>query len=460
MITIAALLGAVAVAQPPVIPGRPLIHDANSYIKHLQTADAGRLASVSIPGGTPFKVVHLHGTTRERGFAYGQLLAEDIVAMSDAMDDFYRSEVTGIPWGKLGLPAWLQHELETALEDAAPAVFEKVLGWVFTKQLPHLRESRVQPLVEIEGIAAGLCSTLNAPCNATRWEDKLQRLNMLPELIRMTCSMIGAWGSATADSNLTQLRTLDFGSGPFVNHTVLTVHHPAPGGGVPFAAVSFSGLVGVVTGFSEHIGMSEKVWETYRTPDVQSGTYNGMPVVMIIREMLQFSSNKAEAIAIAEHAQRTWAVFLGVGDAASNRFNALGYREHELSVYGQHNMSLVTNAPDAKAGSSGKGGNAPPLEDIVYIDRHPQPSSDPTLGKLLNQYHGKLSAEFIAANIPRLTHSGDVHTMTIDFSKGNVLIQVGAVNATGNYGAGDAGYAAYQPIARFTRDDIWTNFAA
>ena len=37
---------------------------------------------------------------------------------------------------------------------------------------------------------------------------------MLPELIRMTCSMIGAWGSATEDGQLLQLRTLDFGGAP------------------------------------------------------------------------------------------------------------------------------------------------------------------------------------------------------------------------------------------------------
>ena len=195
--------------------------------------------------------------------------------------------------------------------------------------------------------------------------------------------------------------------GPFANRTVLAVHHPVgPKAGVPFAAISFAGFVGVVTGFSQTIAMSEKVWETYRTPDVQPGTYEGMSLVVVIREMLQFGGSRAEAIAIAERAQRTWAVFLGVGGEGS--FSALGYRHASLDVFGAANMSTVTNSPDpavrtacvrvpcaaplsrvlmfvrtdAQAGTAGKGGNAPPLADLVYIDRHPQPSSDPTLHTL------------------------------------------------------------------------------
>ena len=84
------------------------------------------------------------------------------------------------------------------------------------------------------------------------------------------------------------------------------------------------------------------------------------------------------------------------------RFDALGYREKSLTVYGPGNMTLVTNASDPQAGSAGQGGHAPQIEDTVYIDRHPQPSSDPTLGKLLQQYHGKLTAELIA-QVPNVT---------------------------------------------------------
>ena len=113
-----------------------------------------------------------------------------------------------------GLPAWLQKELEHALESAAPGVFEKALQWVFSKQQKHLLASPAQPLVEINAIARGLCSEAGGSCDVEAWTTKLQTLNMLPELIRMTCSMIGAWGSATEDGQLLQLRTLDFGGAP------------------------------------------------------------------------------------------------------------------------------------------------------------------------------------------------------------------------------------------------------
>ena len=41
----------------------------------------------------------------------------------------------------------------------------------------------------------------------------------------LQCSMMGAWGKATASGggNLIQLRTLDFGGGPFANRNVLVV---------------------------------------------------------------------------------------------------------------------------------------------------------------------------------------------------------------------------------------------
>ena len=54
------------------------------------------------------------------------------------------------------------------------------------------------------------------------------QINLLPELIQMQCSTMGA-GAATPTGHLTQLH-LD-SARPFANASVLVVHHPAAAGG-------------------------------------------------------------------------------------------------------------------------------------------------------------------------------------------------------------------------------------
>ena len=77
---------------------------------------------------------------------------------------------------------------------------EYYLG-VWEKEKSYVPEYMVE---EMEGIATGLCAKLDlitpnpgetvAPslaCNVTEWTDKIQQLNMLPELIRMACTAYG-----------------------------------------------------------------------------------------------------------------------------------------------------------------------------------------------------------------------------------------------------------------------------
>ena len=102
----ALLLGglSLAAAQPVPIPAAPPIHAAAEYTRPLRSVPGGNLSAVAIPGATPYKLVHLHGSTEERGFAYGRLLHADIMELCGQMDYFYRSEVTSIPWAKLVHP--------------------------------------------------------------------------------------------------------------------------------------------------------------------------------------------------------------------------------------------------------------------------------------------------------------------------------------------------------------------
>ena len=82
---------------------------------------------------------------------------------------------------------------------------------------------------EIKGMVDGMCENekFAAECASGSLASRATKVNMLPSLVQMQCSMLGAWGKATADGNLVQYRTLDFGGGPFANNNILTVHHPS-----------------------------------------------------------------------------------------------------------------------------------------------------------------------------------------------------------------------------------------
>lgn len=187
------------------------------------------------------------------------------------------------------LPEWLAALIKAAgVEHAVPAL-NTALDWVYEQENTMIPQRLID---EMEGIAQGLCDAQSAEaaqttkgreheqeqeaCDVTEWTTKIKRVNMLPELIRMTCTMLGAWDQASASGNLLQLRALDFGSGPFANFTTLAVHRPG-NGARSFASISFPGLVGVITGIGEGgIGLSEKVWEVYNTSTgVQPGYESG-----------------------------------------------------------------------------------------------------------------------------------------------------------------------------------------
>merc|ERR1711871_1402862 len=109
------------------------------------------------------------------------------------------------------------------------------------------------------------------------------------------------------------------------NYTTLQVHRPTDGSSA-FASVVFPGLVGVITGINENgIGLSEKVWEVYNTTTgVQPGTYQGEAVVMVSRDVLELASNRQAAEDYMRQANRTWSVFLGIGDYETQQMDICG----------------------------------------------------------------------------------------------------------------------------------------
>jgi hypothetical protein len=448
-----ALLPLVALAAQE----QPLkIFPANSYTTLLNETTNGKLYHVLTPDGVSLPVIHVRGTPAEMGRAQGELLGDMMVEfINDKLPQFFRDEIGQIPLG--GLPPALQKLITTAGEDIAPAVFEAALAFVYDTQQPFFTKQRWQPDSEIGAIADGICARGGAKsCDASSLKTKISHVNMLPELIKMSCTMFGAWGNTTTDGKLVQLRALDFGSGPFANYSVLTVYHPSEGNA--FASIGFPGLVGLITGLSTKISLSEKVWETYDTPDLQPGTYKGETLTFVMREMVQFANTKEEATAVALAASRTWAVFLGVGDESSQQFDILGYREKDVQVFGSANMTKVTNQTS--------------LKELVFIDRHPQPTHDPKMlvNALQLQVNHRDKSERISGRstvqMPRhIGPTGDVHIAIYDWSSRNLFVSVGKVNAAGEYGPAHSTeknssgefMACNRSFLEFGYDSLWNN---
>ena len=80
---------------------------------------------------------------------------------------------------------------------------------------------------------------------------------MIPEYTRAGCSILGAWGKATANNHLIQLRALDWdNNNPLNKYAIMVVYNLTEKGSHPFVNIGFTGAVGSITGFSDSSGVS------------------------------------------------------------------------------------------------------------------------------------------------------------------------------------------------------------
>jgi hypothetical protein len=76
----------------------------------------------------------------------------------------------------------------------------------------------------------------------------IRRINLFPELIRAACTVVGAWGKATSDGKVIQLRALDWDSkAPITKYPTAIVYHSTEPGSQVFANIGFAGLIGTLS---------------------------------------------------------------------------------------------------------------------------------------------------------------------------------------------------------------------
>jgi isopenicillin-N N-acyltransferase like protein len=62
------------------------------------------------------------------------------------------------------------------------------------------------------------------------------------------------------------------------------------------------------------------------------------------------------------------------------------------------------------------------MQDVVYLDKSYQPSSDPCLGSLLQKYYGNLDAVKILQYVAPVHQSGDMHLAVYDYAQNYMYV--------------------------------------
>ncbi len=202
------------------------------------------------------RVVRLSGTSREIGIQHGTLL---------------KAEIQGL----VGYLIKTQKNLFGAsLDDLAKG--SKILA----KHIPA-------PFVEeMQGVAEG----------AGVSNDDILYLNIFLDIISVVspdkaaqCSNFVALPAVTGNGSVVHGRNLDWAADPAIvpANTVFVIK---PTGGVPFICLSWPGIVGTLTGLNaEQVSMGEM------TSVSTESTLEGMPIMLLLRTVLQHSKSLDDA---------------------------------------------------------------------------------------------------------------------------------------------------------------------
>ena len=318
------------------------------------------------------------------GYAYGSLLKDELHVM---VKDFYgwaanyvANNVTQISM----LPKWMRHDLgETAV-----SLIKRLLdvNYLITKKYTPARYDE-----EYKGIAKA------SGIPAKTW----RRINLIPELLKASCSVGGWWGPATKSGKLIQLRSLDWEEhSPISKFPLITVYHPSEPGSVPFANIAWVGFLGSLTGYSSaKIGVSERL----RGGPSDTMTRFGKPWTYALRDVMQFSKTIDDAINLLNETKRTCGVYLGIGSSVNNTYRIVEYAAKTFNVYDDTNWHFGNTHP-----------KYPGMIWKAYVD------GKPCFANHFVPKYGKITPEDIWRYAAPRAETGDSQVIVMDFSNNHI----------------------------------------
>lgn len=247
---------------------------------HAETRTIARCGAGFLEEVDGYKVLHVKGTPYEMGFQQGALLKADIQELVRFLFDVKAKEFSKdlkFDLGPLG-----------AVEPDARAIIKLITG-IQKRHVPARFFEEMRGLSEGSGVPY----------------DDVVAANFIPELFH--CSGFALSGSATKDGTLYHGRILDYGCDwRLQEHAVLTIAEPD--GLIPFVNVTYAGFIGSVTGMNaRHVAIGEMGGRGL-------GQWNGTPMALLVRMVLEEADTLDEAIAIFRDTPRTCEYYYVISD--------------------------------------------------------------------------------------------------------------------------------------------------
>lgn len=343
----------------------------------------GELASIG-EGPDAMHVVTLWGTPYEMGYAHGKLGADKIKA-------FYQRMIIAMAIGM--------------------KVKAEALDEAWAQMEPFVAAHHIE---EMQGLADGAGVPLQM----------VQRAHAIPDLSEFNCTFFAAWGDATPDGRLHQIRALDYATQAGIqDEPALIVCKPE--GRNAFVNIGWLGFIGCVSGMSEkHIALSE-IGEHFGD---EVETLAGEPMPFLMRRVLEEADTLDEAVAIFEQAHRTSSFLYCIGDAKIPAAVALRTSKDFCEVYGPEDHGDMS------------------LPNVVYWSMGCESRWNQKVHDVLKDRLGRIDADVGMYDVMRGLGTGNLHAVHYDVT----ALQLWVANAT----------PAPQNAPAYNQEYVFFDFAA
>lgn len=326
-------------------------------------------------------VLHVKGSPYEMGYQHGVLLKDHCRENFNFLLGEKAKDLIG--FGKLKLnPRFVIDSIVKTQKQFIP---------------PHYFE-------EMKGLAEGAGLTT----------EDIEAANFIPELFH--CSGFAVMDSATKDGTLYHGRVLDYACDwKLQEHAVIVVAEPDEG--IPFVNVTYAGFVGSVTGMNlQKVSIGEM-----GGPGL--GHWRGVPMAILMREVLQTAKNISDAVAVFENNPRTCVYYYVIADGKTNEALGMATNWEKMITIGPGEAHQLLPIP---------------VRDAVLLsagDRYK------TLAERVQGQHGELDAESALRLMDRpVAMSSNLH---------NVLFEPASTKFWVAHASADGQPAATQPYHAF-----------